>query len=602
MEPNFKKEDVARNPNAEINRDNNNDENLFSPEMDFIEMDFDPGNFLLEDIENSDCDDNCADNVKLDKMPLRDEFLKNRGSLSLFSRGRTNDLSPDIQSTMCRRCLNDPSIVNDIRSFYNHSQNEMSNHESNPTNYDRLSYNISNSRNEFHPDSSSGAISKNSRKNKFNDIDHDKSSNKKFNTCVNIDSNTELRNVNEPNFKNINVPNNEIFSNKYSVCESSSNFRNDGNILENKLPSISNSVESEENDLESVGLSNKYKKFENDLERVGEVNQSKKYKKMENLSSNIKMRNINFPEYNSSSLDADSVGNKCSILPEKVPDITIMAGPNSILICNTGKLKHQSKFFHSSLDRRDSLTQEVPAACSNIRSQSEPFLSNEAMDDVCNPVNYNDGRNNNLGSISAPHRSPMVEKLQFNNIEQLKRSVTFHNQLANPVYDNILDQQSFGMANTPNDISNADNGLEHHRSNLCTENLRIHSNNLNAEAVPISSTGDTVPDVSRNNAAENSNNLNNSNTDNSPIPHVLMTGENNLDTNECNALDDEDSNCHHILVDKGSLPPKSNDPSVDSNTMVEERGATISRPRVEEQVMVWSVQQAQNKAILQTGE
>ncbi|KAA0200936.1 hypothetical protein HAZT_HAZT005241 [Hyalella azteca] len=92
-------------------------ESLFSPDMDFLEMDFDPGS-TAEDAESSDCDDNCYPGIKMLATP---NACSAPGSSCKVAAAKSNIVNGHVgsdaqidkfSSVLCRRCESDPSIVN----------------------------------------------------------------------------------------------------------------------------------------------------------------------------------------------------------------------------------------------------------------------------------------------------------------------------------------------------------------------------------------------------------------------------------------------------------------------------------------------------------
>ncbi|XP_064077268.1 LOW QUALITY PROTEIN: uncharacterized protein LOC135194958 [Macrobrachium nipponense] len=76
--------------------------NLFSPEMDFLEMDFDPGPNGDGDAD-SDCEDNCVDECDSRLVIDHNAAFSVAGALNPISR-KTNNYCSEMRNLMCKRC------------------------------------------------------------------------------------------------------------------------------------------------------------------------------------------------------------------------------------------------------------------------------------------------------------------------------------------------------------------------------------------------------------------------------------------------------------------------------------------------------------------
>ncbi|XP_068239269.1 uncharacterized protein [Palaemon carinicauda] len=76
--------------------------NLFSPEMDFLEMDFDPGPNGDGDVD-SDCEDNCVDECDSRLVIDHNAAFSVAGALNPISR-KTNNYCSEMRNLMCKRC------------------------------------------------------------------------------------------------------------------------------------------------------------------------------------------------------------------------------------------------------------------------------------------------------------------------------------------------------------------------------------------------------------------------------------------------------------------------------------------------------------------
>lgn len=381
-------------PPLELNGEQNEQENnLFSPEMDFLEMDFDPGS-NADDLE-SDCDDNCFPSVK---MLSRTGPILNGGQA--LHTEHSNNLSPERRTLMlCRRCENDSSIVGKVGNLFigeSESNNVLSpfGDESSSKSVLSLSRNPSHLALDDRPytviSPKSGAITKHSDSYKHS-----------------IKKDTVVR-PNDSTVRNSSVISHLDLKAKEALP---SNIIDEPDAEGNCLIAT-RGADGGENDLERA----------DDADDEGEDNSPTTAAPTPHLacptnpSSRLNIQASSNPTVTPSQSPARSSIQKSS-------DITIKAGPNSILICSTGRVRDcVPSAFNTSLPASNNMNKDT--ASTNINSNDNGQQEQEA----------NNNSNNNLGSLSAPQVSPAHEHPRH---DSFKRSVSFHNQLSSPKYDNV---------------------------------------------------------------------------------------------------------------------------------------------------------------------
>ncbi|KAL7639479.1 UNVERIFIED_CONTAM: hypothetical protein RMT77_009980 [Armadillidium vulgare] len=344
----------------------NPESNLYSPEMDFLEMDFDPGS--NGDGGDSDCEDNnivFSVDSKLEENSL-EEFSK----LSSAETKKTNNIPSELRSLLCQRCelcafneqkVNNttsnlsmkPNSVCNISSFTNSSldsESTSAKHFDNPC-YNEENLNVK--------------------------IDSDISTNRNIpettSNMSHLSTNRDCPEKEELPNKDI-QENNLNFSEKVACREEFS----DGDDADDEGGDDSNSdpppLETSSFFIPSVnGTSNHCNSSSSNNQKLLQFNSSTKGVKELTFSSQ----------------------NNCGKSPLKLHEHNFYS-VNSVSSCLTNSDKE------------------------NSFSKSNGDTSSET--------------NNNLGSISAPEISPSKE---YSPLEKFTRSVSFHNQLSSPKYENV---------------------------------------------------------------------------------------------------------------------------------------------------------------------
>lgn len=351
---------IQRILNSSPHPNPNPESNAYSPEMDFLEMDFDPGS--NGDGGDSDCEDNNSVltlDAKLDDKPLLDSFIKLQQMNALK---KTNNISNEMRNLMCRRCemcvYNEQKVNNTFTNL-----NSKPHHESAWTG--KLTTNPTPG-----PSFSSVSVVKS-----FSELSEEGSS-KAF---LNVSSESPL-------------PHSLLSKNAAKTSDKESttaSVENNLNVFGKDFAGDESSDPGDEADDESgddetrmtFGATFISRERLNALRR-----RSPPLKEHSNASFNLKTtKQLRF----------------------------------SGVVTNYDKSVNSSKmplktFRSSSLEASDHL-----ADCNKESSFKEG-------EEKC--------ENNNLGSISAPEVSPSKE---YSPLEKFSRSISFHNQLSSPKYENV---------------------------------------------------------------------------------------------------------------------------------------------------------------------
>ncbi|KAK7082897.1 hypothetical protein SK128_002156 [Halocaridina rubra] len=293
--------------------------NLFSPDMDFLEMDFDPGPNGDGDVD-SDCEDNCIDECDSRLVIEHDAAFSVAGALNPISvlNRKTNNYCAEMRNLMCKRCessICDGKIDNVALNLSMHENNSSLNFGRGPS--DGLD----------------------DRPTVGNEV-------------LNVPRNA----MNVP--KDLNVDLNQF---GHSPC-----------VVNGRAASLVPEDEYDPPDNDSV---------ENNL---GEVD----------------IIDMIDDEYGEDADDEDGDDSN-SDMPEFGERMALCNGSSEFVLRDDG----------------------VHVPCSASKSINK--TSNKAN---------NKSTNNNLGSVSAPEVSPAKE---YSPLEKFGRSISFHNQLSSPKYENV---------------------------------------------------------------------------------------------------------------------------------------------------------------------
>ena len=505
-------------PPLELNDavDNNVQENnLFSPDMDFLEMDFDPGS-NADELESSDCDDNCFPEMKM--LTSSGSSIANRGSRSsLPHHKRSNNLSPERRTLMlCRRCETDSNVVgkvgnlteeeSDYRSPFSYLSNEESNYRSPFVNKcsgesngrPQFSLSLSNSVLDDRPvtivSSRTGAVTKNVDQCKLNSSNND-------NNSV-VSNSAHSPRINNSPMKNSSVickipveinlkPSESIDKTKRNEADGDFQIRNV--LLLTKDASMENNLEQDGEEADDEREENSPTHISNEASAGVDAGN--------NCLSKC-VGHFNIQSGINSTLPTSSHVRPNSRCVRVSSDITVMATPDRILICNTGS---RGRRFDGSAARHIVCPSQADGKNGayqpsyNMNKDPTILASNRApvqfdeRQHQCNnsTTNTNGSNNNNLGSLSAPEVSPAHEYQAqcqaHHHHDRFKRSVSFHNQLSSPKYDNVgflphknnlLCHERDGCRNTSSasfirDHQHNDEAHSNHNENFDVDNLDV---------------------------------------------------------------------------------------------------------------------------------
>lgn len=519
--------------------------NLFSPEMDFLEMDFDPGPNGDGEID-SDSDDNCI-HVCDSRLVNKEEnaFFDNTGALNpknLLDK-KTNIQYPEMRNMMCRRC--ESSVCDGDKKIDNVALN-MSVCENNST------FNLEND------------------------------------PGIDLDDRPEL---DQPSI--LNVPRN-----------SGRNSSKDLNVHLNLVSSSSNPI----NHLLGEGGVLRFQ--HNEEYDVGTDADS-----VENNLCETDMIDLDYIDSADDEDGDDSNSEHCHQVA------SASSGGLALLSCgeatgsNTGSIR--DNMLPTGTRCKDggasnsSNTKCKDSTGINLRGPENPSILNHKVD-LCKTSTT---ANNNLGSVSAPEVSPAKE---YSPLEKFGRSVSFHNQLSSPKYENVcfpikpkLDEAGNVSANCPIPTECKVHQGDSANLEACSGRLHRRENMFNILSEPNVDNGDECEwNVDRNCSSTSHipdiatvTRLTNGGPSPSRIPVLPTTNSHSLFNGGVTPLIpplvSNSSACPPLLVK--SLRPKNTNPTQDPNTASEGCvGGDDSCPRVRK-VMIWTELQATARQVTQIG-
>ncbi|XP_076067840.1 uncharacterized protein LOC143040602 isoform X2 [Oratosquilla oratoria] len=249
--------------------------------------------------------------------------------------------------------------------------------------------------------------------------------------------------------------------------------------------------------------------------------------------------------------------------------------------------------------------------------------------------------NNNLGSVSAPEVSPVKE---YSPLDKLGRSVSFHNQLSSPKYENVcfpLRSSDGGSSSCLHSPGTSESTTDSEAANLeaCTGRLHRRENsvfNIPSDPLPASAfhSSSSIPSQHQNfhhhhhhlvHHPGSPGSSSSSSASSHQHPHLFSQTSNLVDRKEgqgvISGIFDSSPSSVVSSVSSGaqikagtsaeagsgcplpvkSLRPKHTDPAQDPNTASEgEGGSEDSCPRVEK-TMIWTERQATSRQVTQIG-
>ena len=385
--------------------------NLFSPEMDFLEMDFDPGSTGEGDLEESDCDDNllapsCDTRLSLgahENLPFSSHLVNGESKPSNLS-------LLEMRHLMCQRCAASLGATGNSSSQDESSNAKLENNV-NSVHKSSLALNLATNSNSCLDDRPTDDLGIGPDCPGFISSEIDMGSST-------LPSNSKLFNVSRGHdASDIKINNFTKPSDERRRLISSSSVRNgcgdfsadeidccDGDSVENNLAEESDFVQefSEDEDGEDADDerddSNSDRPPSNVLASGGSVSE---VEGAQNFS------------VSSSASDCKMEENGHSIV-------------NNLKFCSNKQLRLNQNKCH--------VSQSISSI--NASMMSPPCYTSSNI----NNNNNNNSNNNNLGSTSAPEVSPARE---FSPLEKFSRSVSFHNQLSSPKYENICFSNKF---------------------------------------------------------------------------------------------------------------------------------------------------------------
>ncbi|KAK4299662.1 hypothetical protein Pmani_028084 [Petrolisthes manimaculis] len=263
----------------------------------------------------------------------------------------------------------------------------------------------------------------------------------------------------------------------------------------------------------------------------------------------------------------------------------------------------------SNSERYEVLSRSRGGSVGALREQEETRVKASACTrTAAKTTNKN---NNNLGSVSAPEVSPAKE---YSPLEKFGRSVSFHNQLSSPKYENVCfshrtkkeEQQSEHAQGTPTpepDTANLEAcaGRLHRRENSVfnilsdpTSSQNVSSNCHGSVSVVSTESGVVCMSTIPNRTTTATSLVTASHRDTPPPPLLPST----TTTTTCPAPAPAS---HPCPLPVKSLRPKNTNPTQDPNTASEgEGGGDESCPRVKK-VMIWTELQASARQVTQIG-
>ncbi|XP_018014156.1 uncharacterized protein LOC108671173 [Hyalella azteca] len=396
-------------------------ESLFSPDMDFLEMDFDPGS-TAEDAESSDCDDNCYPGIKMLATPNACSApgssckvaaaKSNVGTFPIVNGHVGSDAQIDkFSSVLCRRCESDPSIVNkvvnnargNIKSCGQPTSNSLSNDSNNFTGmYDRPSIS----------QASSGAVPK-----KIDNI-------KILKEFEGNSTNIELRN-------DASIPPSVI----HSIV-----------LIDNLLPSsscksisVDNSRNLKQNIIDGNNIA---------VDSCQAVSDSEQDTIKKNFSSNQLMNITDGVQASDNNFTASS-------------GVSYIHS-HSFESSQSNTYDLESRLSHASMEPR-----KIVKNCSALPSAWNCTTSNGRHNNMNKEFPASVNNDNNLGCFSAPEVSPAHE---YSPQQAFKRSISFHNQLSSPKCENVCCYRSQSMTESPSSPRNQTQPLNNSSINLRLQN------------------------------------------------------------------------------------------------------------------------------------
>ncbi|CAL4078431.1 unnamed protein product, partial [Meganyctiphanes norvegica] len=510
--------------------------NLFSPEMDFLEMDFDPGPSGDGELD-SDSDDNCI-HVCDSRLVNREEnaFYVNNGALNPKNvlDKKPNIQYPEMRNMMCRRC--ESSLSDGDEKIDNVALN-MSVRENNSI------YNLEND------------------------------------PGIDLDDRPELE---KPSI--LNVP-------RDSGLKSSKDL----NVHLNFVSCTSNSIN---HHINKEGVL----RLHNDDYDVGTDNDS-----VENNLGDNDLLDIIDMDYGEEAddEDGDDSNSECHHSSAR--------GSFSHTIGDAVGVNSGSS--RDNMEPTDNRWKDGTASnSSNTKWQdsrgAESSLILNHKDDACKTTTT---ANNNLGSVSAPEVSPAKE---YSPLEKFGRSVSFHNQLSSPKYENVCfpikpktDEGSNVSVSCPAPAECKKHQADSANLEACSGRLHRRENLFNILSEPIVSNGDEcewyidknctsashIPDIAVVTRLSNSDSP-------SRVPLAAATSSHSLFSGGVPpmipSLLSNGTSCPLFVK---SLRPKNSNPTQDPNTASEGCvGGDDSCPRVKK-IMIWTELQATARQVTQIG-
>ena len=372
--------EVVFDHSGKVNQPNINGENVFSPDMDFLEMDFDPNTDYLE---SSDCEDNCFPNIQMEDKGARAKVssiaFKKQLASPLLTNNKANNLSPERMSLMlCKRCENDPTINGRTDNFPLKYVNKVGFNFATPAPLDKRLRSI---------DSNSGT------------------------TPRKIDNKNLKSNVNGHSIKTV------INPVEFNLPQGEKPFCSSVDAMQQK-PNISDKVE-ERSNTECKGSK------ETSCPSNSFVSPTSS-KVLFNYSGTSSESNVK--EESRKCCCCKTSGN-CRKYNLAANLKVLKKPPDATSSQSNVKLKPNLSLDSSLISISESSNAAVKSHSKSSRLQCKNNINkdNKSLDS-------DSSSNNNLGSLSAPEVSPAHE---LPNQDRVKRSVSFHNQLSSPKYDNV---------------------------------------------------------------------------------------------------------------------------------------------------------------------